>query len=993
MATEGAMSRAGVALALTGVLLLLSACSQSSFLGQRWANFTAYYNTFYNAEQAFDEGVRQVDQRDQPIELEVLIDLFGTPESVRDPRPFDEAIEKSADVLRDHSSSRYVDDALMLIGKSYYYLQNYVGAAEKFEEAAALETGRMYEAHYWHVRTLLSARQYERAVAFMEGVLAGEEVPERWRGRYWLALGAGEAYLENYRAAFDALEVGLESVSERRLRARGHFLLGQVAEALGQYSDSKRAFEAAASASSDFELTYAARFNAIRIAGRYGDAREALTEARRMERDGAFFERRGEPAYLAARILKAMDETDAARTSFRELLYERDAPLQNVQGRIHYGLAELYRDAFRDYELAAAHFDTAAAQLRGSRMEGQQRPATPYAILDASIQRDAFVQYAEAYRQVTRADSLLALGSLPDEEFQAFVQDLREQLAAEREEAEREAARQRRGGQGHGLDDEQAAMEELDATPEQEIQEGRGFLSYRDPVRVQDGQVAFVQRWGERPLAPNWRRAQAVQMQQRAQAEEADTIEASETGIAEEVVAQADSDEALPQVDVSDVPRDPESKATMRAEQVRAMYDVGNALFLSLERPEEALDWYQQVVETSTNEDLTLRALYAMAQAHRSMDRHEDARAYDERIVAQFPDSDVAQYVVRLDHTDSDEQQVGDHTADAEAAYHEALERWDQADSQQEAIEEMLLIATAFPETETAPRALFAASRFIVEWHVEQDENPVQPLHHTLSSDVLRLVGLDDPDGEPRAYEAQQLLQQKQARAAFARVEESLFAADLSADLARIGLASGELSVVGTEGESTPSVPFYFAAGLIPQQLIAGEGPNVTAVLRRLVEAYPDTRYSERGGSLLAILSDETEEVPEDPPMVADAEAEDAEDEAPPPAIPGPGDDAAQTDFAWEVGQWAISIVSWDNEQYASRSASTFMDRFADEGFDVAVFVDEDGSEPVYHVGLGPFDSEDDAEAALEDLEGRMPPDATVKRVPPQPEEETDEED
>lgn len=1017
-------------------LLLLSGCGQSSFVGQRWSNFTAYYNTFYNAERAFEEGVAQVAPDDERVDRTRLLPLFAPPAPVRDPRHFDDAIEKSADILRRHGNSRYVDDALMLIGQSYVYLQNYVGAVEKFEEVAALQTERRYEAQAWLARALLRAERYGEAAGFMEAMLAADDdAPDRWRGQYWLILGAAEAYQENWAAARDALRLGAAAAPNRALEARAFFLLGQVNEALERYDEAEDAYAASASASIDFELTYAARYSAIEVAGRYRDQDRALQRAERLARDDAYFERRAEPSYLAGRILQAMEAPDAARARYQALLHDREArPDADVEGRIHYGLAELYRHAYADYERAAAHYDTAATRLGGTRRdEGPQRPLAPAAIADAEEQRTVFSQFATAYKEVTRADSLLELGALSQEEFQDFVQELREERAAELAAERRTPDRPGAGGRRELRAGDVRA--ELQATADQQMgqqgqqagqpgggPQGSGFLSYRDPVRVQDAQVGFVRRWGDRPLMPDWRRAAAARMQRAESRSETDTVEATDTGMTAEVLAQAERDEVLPPVDVSDVPRDDASREALRARQRRAMYDVGNAFLLALNQPADAIPWYEQVRERGGDDELSLRALYALAQAHHATGDTADAVRLEHELLATYPDSDIAQQLQQGDAAAAAES-AGGPSAMATAAFERAVRQWREAQPPT-AIVQLLLLATTYPETDVAPQALYAAGSFILEHLVEAGRDPLTPLRQLLPSAVLQATGLAQggfateedaagalpADPDPTAEEpgsadgtlspphlaaarasAQALLQ------IYTEAPPSPRAGSGAADLMRVGLTPAD-SVGTPEGNrpramadpSTAPEPLL-TIGVVPPAADGAPappaGPTVVAVFRHLQTRYPAAPAAARAEQLARLLEEETGDtgLPEAPPAVAAGEPGAGDEEPAVAGIPGPEPADTTADFAWAAGQYAISLVSWDNVQYAERSAATFRDRLREEDLAVALFsVEEDGT-PVYHVGAGPFATSDEAAAALEALEGTVPSGAAVRAVPPQP--------
>lgn len=79
----------------------------------------AYLNTFYNAQQAFDEGVRLSAGSD------------SLPQAARE--AFQSAAEKSAIVLERYPDSEYVDDALFLLGEAFYRMEQWADAAASYE--------------------------------------------------------------------------------------------------------------------------------------------------------------------------------------------------------------------------------------------------------------------------------------------------------------------------------------------------------------------------------------------------------------------------------------------------------------------------------------------------------------------------------------------------------------------------------------------------------------------------------------------------------------------------------------------------------------------------------------------------------------------------------------------------------------------------------------------------------------------------------------------
>jgi hypothetical protein len=56
--------------------LFTSGCSSSPFLGRQWTNFSAYYNTFYNAERSFEQAEQSILEGSQQINRSVYISVF-----------------------------------------------------------------------------------------------------------------------------------------------------------------------------------------------------------------------------------------------------------------------------------------------------------------------------------------------------------------------------------------------------------------------------------------------------------------------------------------------------------------------------------------------------------------------------------------------------------------------------------------------------------------------------------------------------------------------------------------------------------------------------------------------------------------------------------------------------------------------------------------------------------------------------------------------------
>jgi tetratricopeptide (TPR) repeat protein len=860
---------------LGGLCLLLVGCGSSSFVGQKYDDFTAYYNTFYNARQAFEKGAKAVQNTDRPVERGRYLPVFLAPEQQTGPSAFEDAIQKSAGVLREHPDSKWVDDALLIIGKSYYYQQNYVGAAQKFREVLALEGARETEARFWLARTLVTNGSISETAEVLRA--GGERADDPWTARMQLVQGELLVRQEQWTEAESALERGLEGPLPDAVAARGAFLLGQVRETLGRPAEARRAYRRVQEHDPAYELSIAARLSDIELQGQHADASEALDRLRDLRKDDKNLDKLGEIAIVEARVYRAMGRYAQARVTLRRMLYrdrDRRASAGTAQGRLHYDLATLYRDAYQDFSRAAAHFDTASTTLSGGgrgRSEASASQRLPSAPVDPASQADRYRSLAERSREVARLDSLLRIGQMSDPAFQAFVQTLRERRRAQREAPEAssgEAARRRRFG---GQEEAAAQRRRASASAAETRSSEAGFLFYKDPARVQQGRRRFEQTWGERPRVDNWRRRDAMQT---AQASEASPDDAGPAPTPDSTRARRGSEPAL---DLSAIPRDSASLAEMEADRAQTRYELANALFLAAGQPDSAATWYRRILQEDGDQPVARRALYALGEAYRAQGDTTAAQQAYERLVQQYPEFSLARRArQRLGRP---VQAVPENpSVRADSAYARAYEQW-QEGTWRPALQELLSLARRYPDTDAAPRALLASG--IIYWQRLQDDSlraPRGPVQRYLRS-------RRDADSTGGDSPGVALTESGQGRGARPLAEDSTVRA--SADSGRLPTPARDTVATDTpardasvpdasaaETKGADSVSALSMAGLGGGDPVAAVGLVADSTQWSWGGLWPDTagvdsaaRRPDPYPPLRALLTHLTERYPEAPPV------------------------------------------------------------------------------------------------------------------------------
>ncbi|MEX0929876.1 MAG: tetratricopeptide repeat protein [Balneolales bacterium] len=682
-------------------LLLVTGCSNT--LKSGWTDFNAYFNTYYNGKTSFDRGVSQVRSQREDINPERPIGVYQKPVQTAQ-EDFIIAIEKSADILRFHPTSGYVDKAIEMIGKSYFYQGRFFPASQKFLELYATTSSEKtrQRAVLWRGRSLIELENYNEGLSYLQSQLFSSDYEWDDEIKSGINLLIGQLYVHNreWEDAARYLSEGLEGVNDRELRARANFLHGQVLEKLGQEREAFRAYDRASDpANPDFSVTYHAMKKKGQMARKTGDYQWAYDFFVSMTRDDKFFEYQGDLLYEVARTLQESGDYAGAMEEYDDLLHQNlHSPGRESIAKTYFGLAEIYRDHYQDYTLAAAYYDSSAQQIADlSRLPED---------FNARLLADSYGAYANLIDRVQRLDSLLHLGSLPDEEFDAAIASVREQKVQEAEQQEAEL---------QSTDDRMIMAEDIEPTDAAEETEN-GFLNHRNARVMNQVSQAFTAYWGPRPLIDNWRRAEAVRIAVINRTNNGDGTPATESGgqVIDEMLEEEEEGAGDGQVivDLSDIPFTEEERAETREQIAETYYEIGNVFFLTLNMPDSAIQRYTGVIEKFPDSRLAPQAMYSLSETYHSVSDTVKSREVAENLIEKYPESRFAKQIAES-HRITLEETVMNRQDSLDQRYRDILDDLDESPSEANA-ERLKTFAATYPDSEKASLALYqAATEFI----------------------------------------------------------------------------------------------------------------------------------------------------------------------------------------------------------------------------------------------------------------------------------------
>ena len=472
------------------LLIVVSSGCGSTFKSQ-FRDFNAYYNTYYNAKKSYNRGLKKSLEQNRVYNTLQPIRIYETPKGAGS-GDFDNAIDKGASILRKYDDTKWVDNALEIIGKSYFFRNEYFNAIQKFEELYinAEDIVLKQSSIFWKGRVLLELQAYNEGIQFLNEELSINEGEWRSSLEWQIKVVLAEHYIanDNWVNALDLLNESVGKIPDRANNERGYFLIGQLNEQVGNTKAAFDAYDMVEKYYNNYDLQFAAKKKKAEVARDLGNIDEAIKVFQGMIRDDKNTEFVSELNYELGKSEQIKGNWEQAQSIYLSILQDPfNKPNSRVKALTYNGIAELNRFYFDNYTYAAAYYDS-SARLNISK---DQLPDE----YDARNLADSFGAYANLKYQIHEQDSLLGLGLLSEEAFDSVLKELEAKKLAELERLREEQEAQRNTLVNVGGDD----------SNEQNQNSENGFLNVRNPVLISDATQRFQAFWGARPLVDNWR--------------------------------------------------------------------------------------------------------------------------------------------------------------------------------------------------------------------------------------------------------------------------------------------------------------------------------------------------------------------------------------------------------------------------------------------------------------------------------------------------------
>ena len=372
---------------------ILFLCSLFVFSG------CAYYNTFYNAKQFYKkaENKRKDREKTQVVELspeeQERLRKSGmgrggevNKASTDEMQNYQRAIEKSSKVLEFYPTSKYIDDAIMLLGKCFFYRSEYSKALRKFEELISLYPKSEYisEAKLFMAKTYLGLEEYEEAENRLREYSLNKKNKNEFREEAKFELGGLYFDKGNYELAANHYRETAKESGDKLIKAMSIYRLGECMINLGDFAEAIKLFKRAVDASPNDDFNMQAYFKLGEAQSLNSEYKEAIQTFERLLSKEFEVKRIPRIKLQLANNLYLDNQVNDAIKWFENIIEEH--PRTDASARSYFALGEFEEFIHQDYRLAREHYDMAKSQFASSAIvpQANQRATNIKLLLELS---------------------------------------------------------------------------------------------------------------------------------------------------------------------------------------------------------------------------------------------------------------------------------------------------------------------------------------------------------------------------------------------------------------------------------------------------------------------------------------------------------------------------------------------------------------------------------------------------------------------------------
>lgn len=615
----------------------MTSCStkKNTFTRRAYHNLVSHYNTYWNGNESFKEGVRNLEKTAADNYTGVLpVFKFGTEQEAQSVAfAMDRAIEKSSKVILRHSMYfkrkehvNRVKDSYMLIGKSYLYKREYSNARRTFEWVSSFYSNEdvKFDADLWLAMTYNQSREFEKSSTVLDNLnknIRSGQAPSRIDKSFQMVYADFHILQGNFQESIKHLQRGIELSSKKKDKNRLRFILAQVYQQLGDMKEAARLYQLVIRKNPPYEMSINAKINLAKTYETQRSNRSMIVKKlEKLLKDHKNTDYRDQIYYALSDIYmkdnnmeKAMEYLALSVATSTSNDYQKT--LSSLK------LADIYFEE-PEYPLAQAYYDTAIQVL----------PQDFPNYNNIKIKTEILTELITNLQSISIQDSLQKMAKMPEAERNKIIDAKIKQIAEEearRAEEEREAQRT------------VSMLEQVERQQNRTMQQSGSWYFY-NPSAISFGYTEFVNKWGRRKLEDLWRLSNKTAILDFD--ELAEDLEDEEGAAADTVKMETDPKKR--EFYLQELPLTEEKMAASQALIEQALFAIGYIYKDGLKNNLKSNEAFEELLEKFPEHENRLMVYYQLYKNFGEIPDEAKSDFYKNLIITDFPETDYAKILL-----------------------------------------------------------------------------------------------------------------------------------------------------------------------------------------------------------------------------------------------------------------------------------------------------------------------------------------------------------
>ena len=303
----------------------------------------AYYNTFYNAEQYFEEAEKLRLEKDGEMIPISAMDKYG------------KTIEKSKKVIADFPKSKYVNEALLLMGKARYYRSDYDLAIDNLKVIMNDGSDKIKEeAKYWQALCKWKKGSVSASIDELNTLLNNSK-SKRIKAKCYLSLAEIANESKGVDLSLDYLQKAAKLTTNRNERGVIYGKLSKMAFDKQEYTLAKDGYNNVIAFSLSKDKIEDAHLQILKILRIENNYRSAEKKIKSMLLDDKFNRISGELELELVQLYKAQGDFEDIESRLETIV--NDYQRTTVSAEAYYQLGRIHTSDKWDLSKAKEYFD------------------------------------------------------------------------------------------------------------------------------------------------------------------------------------------------------------------------------------------------------------------------------------------------------------------------------------------------------------------------------------------------------------------------------------------------------------------------------------------------------------------------------------------------------------------------------------------------------------------------------------------------------------